>query len=262
MRIPVLAGLIRRRILINFRVKPHVAQRLLPPGFEPKLVEGRAIAGICLIRLEEIRPRVVPFAAGFSSENAAHRIAAFRRTSTGGREECVFVFRRDSDSRVNGFAGGRFFPGAQHLASFQVQDENGQIELTMRSSDGETAVEVVAEAASSLPTTSRFHSLAEASAFFEAGSLGYSPCADPRRLDALVLKTSDWSVEPLDVRHVFSSFFADEKLFPEGSVEFDSALLMRNIEHEWQGAPGVALTSACEQRASSMTGGAGGRADD
>ena len=29
--------------------------------------------------------------------------------------------------------------------------------------------------------------------------------------------------------------FEDRALFPPGSVEFDCALLMRGIEHEWQG---------------------------
>ena len=177
MRVLAVHGLIRRRILVNFRVKPHVAQRLLPPGFEPKLVKGRVIASISLV----------------------------------------------------------------------VTDGQDGIDLTMRSSDGETAVELVAEAATSLPTSSRFHSLAEASAFFEAGSLGYSPSEDADRLDALVLRTSSWRVEPLAVRHVYSSFFADERLFPEGSVEFDSALLMRNVEHEWHGAQAVVLTPARER---------------
>ena len=32
-----------------------------------------------------------------------------------------------------------------------------------------------------------------------------------------------------------SSVFEDESLFPRGSTEFDSALLMRGIEHEWHG---------------------------
>ncbi|MCM3876798.1 MAG: hypothetical protein NEA02_10305 [Thermoanaerobaculia bacterium] len=171
MRIPAVAGLIRRRVLVNFRVKPHVAQRLLPPGFEPKLVRGWVVVSIPLL----------------------------------------------------------------------VPDGEEGIDLTMRSSDGETSVELVAEAAPSLPTSSRFHSLAEASAFFEAGSLGYSPGGDAHRLDAVELRTSGWSVEPLAIRHVFSSFFADERLFPEGSVEFDSALLMRNVEHEWHIAQGVVV---------------------
>jgi hypothetical protein len=40
-------------------------------------------------------------------------------------------------------------------------------------------------------------------------------------------------VRPLDVLKVSSSFFGNEKLFPKGSVTFDNALLMTNIEHEW-----------------------------
>ena len=43
--------------------------------FRPKLVKGKGIAGICLIRLKQIRPRFVPSFLGISSGNAAHRIA-------------------------------------------------------------------------------------------------------------------------------------------------------------------------------------------
>lgn len=50
-------------------------------------------------------------------------------------------------------------------------------------------------------------------------------------------RTRSWLVEPLDVRTVRSSFFSDEARFPPGSVAFDHGLLMRNIEHEWHGAP-------------------------
>jgi hypothetical protein len=28
----------------------------------------------------------------------------------------------------------------------------------------------------------------------------------------------------------------DRSIFPEGSIRFDGALLMKNIEHEWHGA--------------------------
>ena len=47
MQAPVVQGLIRRRILVNFRVDPEVIQGQLPPAFHPKLVGGWAIAGIC-----------------------------------------------------------------------------------------------------------------------------------------------------------------------------------------------------------------------
>jgi hypothetical protein len=37
------------------------------------------------------------------------------------------------------------------------------------------------------------------------------------------------------VDKVESSFFEDRALFPPGSVQFDCALVMRGIEHEWRG---------------------------
>ena len=47
------------------------------------------------------------------------------------------------------------------------------------------------------------------------------------------LRSFGWRVDPLAVELVESSFFADRSRFPAGSVEFDCALLMRGIHHEW-----------------------------
>lgn len=75
MRLPIIRGLIRRRLLINYRVEAKVARRLVPAPFRLKLHGGYGIASICLIRLEQIRPVFIPRFFGLSSENAAHRIA-------------------------------------------------------------------------------------------------------------------------------------------------------------------------------------------
>jgi len=75
MKIPVIRGVIERRILVNFRVDPEALNRVLPAPFRPKLVDGVGMAGICLIRLKHIRPNFLPAFLGISSENAAHRIA-------------------------------------------------------------------------------------------------------------------------------------------------------------------------------------------
>src|SRR6187455_1434032 len=75
MRIPVIRGLIERRILVNYRVDPEVLASLLPQPFRPKLVHGYGMVGICLIRLRNIRPWGLPVWLGISSENAAHRAA-------------------------------------------------------------------------------------------------------------------------------------------------------------------------------------------
>ena len=34
-----------------------------------------------------------------------------------------------------------------------------------------------------------------------------------------------------------SSYFENENVFPKGSVNFDNALLMTGIEHEWSSLP-------------------------
>jgi Uncharacterized conserved protein (COG2071) len=240
--IPGIVGVIRRRILVNFRVDPEVMQRFLPARFRPKLVpDGAALAGVCLIRLEQLRPRPLPALLGLSSENAAHRIAVRWTTPEGVAREGVYIPRRDSDSRLARVVGGRLFPGEHHPAAFQVMDDGSDIDFSMRSRDGDVAVTLRGKAASALPPSSRFRSLREASEFFEQGSLGYSDTADRHRLDGLRLVTKDWRVTPLDVAHVRSSLFDDPALFPPGSVDFDCALVMRDIEHEWQAAEDLQL---------------------
>lgn len=235
MKLPVIQGVIRRRILANFRVDPDVMQQQLPARFRPKLQRGYAVAGICLIRLEHIRPRFVPESIGLNSENAAHRVAVLW-DEDGVRREGVFISRRDTNSQLNHLLGGRIFPGEHHQSSFSVAESESEISISLESRDSTVAVQIEGTTAKALPRNSIFSSLAEASAFFEAGSIGYSVTHDPNRLDGLNLKTEQWRVEPLEVRKVKSSYFSDETKFPPGSIEFDHALLMKNVAHEWHSA--------------------------
>lgn len=232
MRLPTIQGIIRRRILANFRLDPEVMQRQLPARFTPKLHEGYAVAGICLIRLEHIRPKLLPEIVGLSSENAAHRVAVLWEED-GATREGVFISRRDTDSKLNQLLGGRIFPGEHHQASFDVAESDTKIKLSLRSADEDVAVEIEAEMSEQLPPTSIFSSLAEASSFFEGGALGYSVTGDANRLDGLRLDTKQWRVRPLAVKSVYSSYFFDEARFPKGSIEFDHALIMRDVAHEW-----------------------------
>jgi hypothetical protein len=232
---PSVTGLIRRRILVNFRVDPRVMSSQIPPRFTPKLHRDRAIAGICLIRLESIRPALLPAAFGLHSENAAHRVAVRWTDDSGVAREGVYVPRRDSGSLLNQIAGGRLFPGEHQPANFRIREDGDQIDIALESRDREVAVRVRGRVSEDLPGGSSFRSLAEASAFFEPGSIGYSATRDGDRLDGVELRTRSWKVEPLEVDEVFSSYFSDTNRFPAGSVEFDCALIMRNIEHEWVG---------------------------
>src|SRR5229473_8584257 len=160
MRIPIIKGTIKRRLLVNFRAEPAVVQRILPEPFRPKLHRGVSLVGICLIRLEQIRPAGLPGALGLSSENAAHRIAVEWTDAGGIQREGVFIPRRDTGSFLNRVAGGRVFPGEHHPARFSVADSGGHINFSMESLDRAVSVRIVGQDADSLPARSCFGSLA------------------------------------------------------------------------------------------------------
>ncbi|MEM9236330.1 MAG: DUF2071 domain-containing protein [Verrucomicrobiota bacterium] len=259
MKIPAITGSIRRRILLNYRVAPEVVQAILPANLSPKLVKGHAIAGICLIRLEEIRPKGMPVAIGFSSENSAHRIAVEWEDATNGSREGVFVPRRDTDSRFNAVVGGRAFPGVHHHSRFTVHDLDGRISLKVEADDLEKPlVELELEEEDGLPDGSVFESLEQSSQFFESGCVGYSPSADYKHLEGLLLEVKDWRVEPLKVQSARSAYFDDRSVFPPGSIELDHALLMRDIPHVWRSEPNLMLKTRPRGNGSGCPSGRGG----
>jgi hypothetical protein len=229
-------GVIDRRMLINFRVLPHVVSNLLPPFFRPKRLNGWAMAGICLIRLKEMRPQGFPTVCGLTSENAAHRIAVEWDDGDVVREG-VYIPRRDTSSGLQAFAGGWMFPGVHHVAAFEVNERNDEFQLQMHSRDGTTSVGLHARRAAQMSTASIFASLTEASEFFARGAMGYSATGKPDCCDGVELRTSKWQVEPLEIQSVSSSFFNDTSRFPDGTIQFDSTLLMQNIKHEWRVLP-------------------------
>lgn len=237
MNIPKIKGIIKRRILLNYRVEPEVMETLLPQPFRLKLHNGYAIAGICLIRLEEVRPHFMPKLIGIDSENSAHRVAVEWDTEEG-VQEGVYVPRRDTDSLVNSLAGGRTFPGVHHHSRFEVDDSEGSIQISVVEKRNEKPlVDLSVTETSHFPEDSIFNSLEESSKFFENGCIGYSARPDSTKLDGLLLKVPHWEVSALEINSVESTYFDNSELFPTDSIQLDHALLMRDIVHEWQSEP-------------------------
>lgn len=229
MKIPTIKGIIDRRILINYTVNPEIVAKLIPHPFRPKVYKGKAIVGICLIRLKEMRPKGLPAFLGISSENGAHRIAV-EWDEKGEVKEGVYIPRRDSSSFFNSIVGGRLFPGKHFRATFNINEIDNQYNVSFISSDN-TSISISAEKTHGFQKSSIFQTIENVSTFMENGALGYSPNGD--KFEGLLLRTFNWKVEPLFVKSVTSSFFENIDNFPKGSVQFDNALLMTSIEHEW-----------------------------
>lgn len=227
-----MAGTIERRLLVNYRVDPSALRRILPSPFRPQLVAGFGVAGICLIRLSQLRPARMPAWIGVTTENAAHRIAV-EWDGPGGTGQGVYIPRRDTASLLTVLLGGRLFPGEHHRARFDVDERNGRYDVGFESHDGSARVRLVGELCAELPRGSVFNSLDEASAFFRAAPLGYSATHRGGSVEGIELGCDTWRVEPLQPERVESSFF-DEELFPAHTVQFDSALVMRNIRALWR----------------------------
>ena len=232
MVIPIIQGIIDRRILINYQLEEDVLNHYLPEPFRPKLVNGKGMAGICLIRLKQVRPKGLPHFVGISSENGAHRIAV-EWMENGATKEGVYIPRRDTSSRLKSLAGGKLFPGVHHLAQFTVREINDRYTVEFTSDDG-TFLSITAQETTDWNAESVFDNLDCASNFFENGAVGYSPSRSGIEFDGLELKTYRWKVKPLHVSKVCSSFFENTAIFPKDTIKFDNALLMKNIEHEWR----------------------------
>ncbi|MFI1235831.1 DUF2071 domain-containing protein [Nocardia salmonicida] len=228
-----MSSVIERRLLVNYRVDPEIAASMMPPTMRPQLVNGWAVAGICLIRLGQFRPSGLPGWVGLRTENAAHRIAV-EWDGPRGHSAGVYIARRDSNSLINVLAGGRLFPGEHNSARFDVRETAEDLHVAYRTRDETISVDVDVRTAERFQGSELFADLAQASEFFKQGSAGFSATRGGQRLDGLELRTDAWQVEPVDIRSVRSTIFDDPDRFPPGSAELDCALLMRQVPVTWR----------------------------
>jgi hypothetical protein len=235
-----MAGVVERRLLVNYRTDPDVTARLLPTPLRPQLVNGHAVAGVCLIRLGRLRPQPLPAGIGIRTENAAHRIAVEWDTPAGVATG-VYIPRRDTGSWGTALAGGRLFPGEHHRARFTVVEGERELRVAFRSTDNTGAVRIHVRVSSTWPGSTLFADLADASQFFRQGCAGYSETTSGRRLDGLELRSGSWAMEPVEVADLHSTFFEDPAIFPAGTAEPDGALLMRNLPVTWHSLPPMAV---------------------
>ncbi|NYE93921.1 hypothetical protein FHU41_000142 [Psychromicrobium silvestre] len=221
-----LESIVERRLLINYRLDPALARRLLPSPFRPQLVRGEAVAGICLIRLGSLRPTGLPQRIGWRAENSAHRIAV-EWDGQAGPESGVFILQRHSGSWLPVLAGGRLFPGVHQHANFKVSEKDSHFKVQMSSRQARIKTEV---ALGGTWRSELFSSPEEASQFFQQGCTGWSPARQTGRFEDMKLQTDRWRTEPGEVLELRSSFF---EALPTAAVALDSALVMRHVPVSW-----------------------------
>lgn len=111
----------RRRLLLTYRIDPEVARGIIPAPFRLPTRRRERRRGVCLIALTELRPGWVRPRWGISTENAAHRLAV-EWDEGGVTRTGVYVIERHSSDIVPVVGGGRFFPGIQRRARFEIEE--------------------------------------------------------------------------------------------------------------------------------------------
>jgi hypothetical protein len=234
MRLPELAGVIERRLLVSYAVDPAIVEELLPAGLRPHLVQGKAVAGVCLIRMGALRPAFLKLPVGWRGENAAQRIAVEYEDASGTLRTGVYVPERFSSSYLPVLAGGRFFPGRQRKATFSVAEGPGLIAVGFQA-DGEesTAVSVAVEPAQTF-TSALFPNLESVSAFYRESAVAWSPGLEATApAEGLELSTDAWAVRPAHVIDLQNSWLDG---FSAAEVTFDHALIMQQVPVQWRQA--------------------------
>lgn len=219
-------GVIERRLLITYRLDPVIARTLLPVELRPQLVDGSAVAGICMIRLGRLRPSWMPSNTGWRFENAAHRVAVEWDDPDGPRTG-VYIPERHSASWIPVAVGGRLFPGVHHHARFRTHETPHRISLRLTAPRTTVAADVLMTDDWS---SSLFPTLEDASEFFRLGSVGWSPNRSGHALEGLQLRTHSWRVSAGMPLHVASSYF---DALPHRAATLDNVLVMRNIPVSW-----------------------------
>ncbi|GIF38977.1 DUF2071 domain-containing protein [Actinoplanes xinjiangensis] len=240
---PRMVSVIERRLLVNYRTDPEITARLLPAPLRPQVVGGWAVSGLCLIRLGGVRPAAIPVPFGLRSENAAHRIAVEWDTPDG-VERGVYIPRRDTGSRLTGWAGGRLFPGRHHRSRVGVRESDDELRINVEDDSTGVRAEVHVRTAATLSGSRLFTDTGQASEFFRCGGAGFSTTPNPARLDGVRLLTHDWRVSPVELVSVRSTFFDDPVRFPPGSAIADCGLLMRDVAATWVPLPRMTVRPA------------------
>jgi hypothetical protein len=226
-----ITGLMKRRLLVNWRVPLPIARQVLPRGVRPATVNGFAVAGLCFVRLEKIRPVGLPAWTGLDSENLAVRMAVEWDGPAGDLRKTVLIFHRQTASRVNSILCRRMGYGIHALGDFFVRDLLISTDITVRATDHVARASVrVPGNPQRIQPGSIFDSIDQTVTFFRGGECGYSPTGVSGEWTGARLRMHQWDLRPLEILSAQSTLL--DHLF-QGQARLDSAFIMRNLEHTW-----------------------------
>ncbi|HLF05794.1 MAG TPA: DUF2071 domain-containing protein [Thermoplasmata archaeon] len=100
-----LAGTVGIRFLVNYAVPPDSLQPLMPPGCAVSTHNGLAWLSVCAVRLEKLRPSILPRLAGVSFNYLILRTVAELPYPDGKKRNSVMILESNIGGRLAARAG-------------------------------------------------------------------------------------------------------------------------------------------------------------
>jgi uncharacterized protein YqjF (DUF2071 family) len=222
----------RECFLVNFQVEQDVMSRLLPPGIEPDLYDGKAWLSVVIAEMERMRPAFLPPLFGITYNQIVYR-AVVRR----GDERGVYFLRSDADNRLMSLAGDWLTFFRFHYSPMSFRREGHLVLCDLVAAPSERAdiraTYDLSTASRHMPSGSAFAELAKAQPFLVELFVAFGTVPTSDDILQVRIKRGEWDIFVVEDLRGQYRLMQDSALFPPGSAVLDSVFYVKELPYYW-----------------------------
>lgn len=224
----------RHSLVLTYAYPSAVLEPLLPPGLQLDTWGENGFAAVAMVQTERLRPGFLPTPLGGDFFLVGYRL--FVRVVDAPSLRGLYILRSDTDRRTMVVLGNLLTHYRYHLAEISHAQQDGRLEIDVRTAEHEADLHVVANLASRpapLPPGSPFAALADARRF--AGPLPYTFDYERRSGAIVAVRASRarWDPEPVAVEVDEATFFAAPP-FAATEPLLANAFYVADVDYRWE----------------------------
>ena len=225
-----MVGTVVRRFLISYPVSPEILIGHLPPGSECATHDDLAWVSACFVRMDDMRPNVLPKFAGMGFNYLIHRTRARLPFPDGKLREAVLVLQPNINRRLLSTFGSLLTGVGFRTREIDFTDDNGNWRIRMMS-EGELLYDATilkSSCSESISSDSRFLTAQEADDFLLGVSFGGQWVKGQRNLKLLPETHDPWVTLACTCTTHKNQFL---ETLGVDTVDADHAITMTQIPH-------------------------------
>ncbi len=222
----------RECFLVNFAIKPEALRPLIPEPIELELHDGEACLSIVIAEMDKMRPAFFPRAFGVTYNQVVYRVVVRANGERG-----VYFLRSDANNAPMSIAGDwlTFFRFHTSRVGIARTDNRVAVDLVAardQRADIHAAYDL-APAGDTLPTTSRFRSLAEAKEFLAELFAAFAYDSLTKELSIVHIDRGEWNIQIVDDSKMIYQWLQDGPYFNLQNARLDSIFYVRDLPYRW-----------------------------